>query len=86
MIWLEWPSKDVEEALATSQSRNVLSMDPETTRLPSGEYMTAVMMLQCPIRDAMEDPVVTSQSCTELSYDPETNRLPSGENAMAVIM
>lgn len=62
-----------------------LSLDPETTRLPSGDNERDITQSVCPSNgpDIMF-PVSASHTPIVLSLDAETIRLPSGENAMEV--
>ena len=67
-----------------SQSRIVLSCDPDTMYLLSGEKATEISLLEWPSSVCSAAPVTASQSRTVLSYDPETTCLPSGEKATEV--
>ncbi|KFX85880.1 hypothetical protein V490_09351 [Pseudogymnoascus sp. VKM F-3557] len=62
----------------------MLSSEPETTCMPSGEKATEVTELKWPSSLWSGPPVITSQSCTVLSQEPETTCLPSGEKATEV--
>src|SRR5438477_192168 len=78
----EWPSSDCSSApVVASQSRTVLSLDPETTCVPSGEKATDLTESEWPSSDCSGAPVAASQSRTVLSPDPETTCVPSGEKA-----
>src|SRR5204863_416064 len=69
----------------TSQMHTVLSQDPDTMCMPSGENATDVTKDVCPCRgDPTSCPVDTSQMHTVLSSDPDTMCMPSGENATDV--
>src|SRR6267154_391610 len=71
--------------VSASHNRIVVSSDPDTMRLPSGENATELTQLSCPVRGARSgSPVSASHNRMVLSYDPDTMRLPSGENAADV--
>src|ERR1700675_163123 len=71
--------------VSTSQMQIVMSYEPETTRLPSGENATDVTSAVCPSNGPeMISPVSTSQMQIVMSSEPETTCLPSGENATDV--
>ena len=66
--------------VCASQTRMVLSPDPETMFRPSGEYATLMTDKVCPINGSpMVAPVSASQIRIVLSREPETTLLPSGE-------
>jgi len=68
-------------AIFVSQILTVLSHDPETTRLPSGENATDVTQCVCPSNGPPSIFCVsTSQILIVLSSEPEARRFPSGEN------
>ncbi len=78
----EWPTSLCSAApLAASQSRIVLSSNPDTTDLPSGEKATELTPSEWPSSICSAPPVAASQSRTVLSKDPDTTDLPSGEKA-----
>jgi len=79
---LEWPSSVWSGApVAASQSRTVLSCDPDTTCLLSGEKATDETQSEWPSSVWSGAPVAASQSRTVLSCDPDTTCLLSGEKA-----
>src|SRR6266540_7220557 len=57
-----------------AQTRTDLSLDPETTRLPSGENAGEVTESVCPYSTLICSPVFPSHSRTDLSQEPETIR------------
>ena len=59
--------------------RTVLSDDPDTTNLPSGDMETDLTPVECPVSVAVQAPVAISQMRTVLSCDPDAMNLPSGE-------
>ena len=68
--------------MAASQSRRVLSHEPETMRRPSGLKATDQTSSVCPWRgEPIGLPVAASQSRRVLSSDPVTMRRPSGLKA-----
>ena len=67
-----------------SQTRAVLSSDPEMTFDPSGENATDVTISSCRKGGSILAPVLAPQTRMVLSYNPETILDPSGENAMEV--
>ena len=67
--------------LATSQSLMVLSALPEASTVPSGEKVTELTKLVCPLRVRISRPLATSQSLMVLSELPEASTVPSGEKA-----
>ena len=72
--------------VSASQIRIVLSAEPETMRLPSGENATDMIQFVCPWNGSPTDsPVSASQIRIVSSYEPETTCLPSGENATDMI-
>jgi hypothetical protein len=82
---LKWPSSACSGAPVTeSQSRTVLSSEPDTTTLPSGEKVTDVTQSEWPLSVRSGAPVTASQSRTVLSPEPDTITLPSGEKAIDV--
>lgn len=69
----------------TSQSRSVLSLDPDARCLPSGENATAVTQKEWSSSILSEAPLVGFQSRTVLLYDPDAKSLPSDETATSLI-
>src|SRR5437899_128468 len=68
--------------ICASQSRTMLSLEPDTMCLPSGENATEKTESVCPWRGLPTwPPVCASQSWIVLSLEPDTMCLPSGENA-----
>ena len=62
---LEFPfSVAVQVPEATSQSRTVLSSDPDAMNLPSGEMEIEFTLFECPFSVAVQMPEATSQSRT----------------------
>ena len=79
---LVWPSSIPRGApVAESQSRIVLSPEPEATSLPSGEKAILQTELVWPSSIQRDAPVAESQSRTVLSQELEAKSLPSGEKA-----
>jgi len=67
---------------AASHNRIVLSLEPETMRVPSGENATDETQPECPCRGLpMAVPDAASHNRIVLSPEPETMCVPSGENA-----
>src|ERR1700684_3506014 len=64
----------------TSHSRTVPSLDPVTTRRPSGLNATLITRSGWPM-EAIDPAGLVSHSRTVLSQDAVTMRLPSGLNA-----
>ena len=62
----------------------MISADPDTTWLPSGEKVTEYTWPECPFSSASDSPVATFQMCTVPSDDPDTTQLPSGEKTTDV--
>ena len=84
--WTEsvWPSSTFcTSPVDESHTRTNLSLEPETTRLPSGENATDQTESVWPSSTFCTSPVDESHTRTDLSDEPETMRLPSGENATA---
>ncbi|KAJ7197983.1 hypothetical protein GGX14DRAFT_667304 [Mycena pura] len=67
--------------VAASQIRTVLSDEPDTMRVPSGENATDQTASPWPSSFCSSVPVAVSQIRTVLSDEPDTMREPSGENA-----
>jgi hypothetical protein len=70
--------------LIASHSFNVLSFEPESSCLPSGENAHALTSRLWPVSEAKHAPLVASHSFNVLSFEPERNRFPSAENAHAM--
>ena len=68
--------------VSASQTRTVVSYDPNTMCCPSGEKATEETAPVCPSRGLKSAaPVSASQTQTVLSHDPDAMRCPSGEKA-----
>src|SRR6267154_1593363 len=68
--------------VSASHNQMVLSYDPDTMCLPSGENATELTRLSCPVRGARSSsPVSASHNQIVVSSDTDTMHLPSGENA-----
>src|SRR5262245_13749055 len=67
-----------EVTIRKSQTRTVLSSEPEMARCPSGVTATLPTLLVWPSRVARHWPVSMSHARTVLSAEPETARCPSG--------
>jgi hypothetical protein len=85
--WLEMicvsPREDAREvAMLIFQKRRVLSIEPDTITIPSGEKETEQTQSVCPSNGLpMDCPVVAFQRRTVLSFEPDTICFPSGEKA-----
>ncbi|KAK4031260.1 hypothetical protein C8A01DRAFT_21496 [Parachaetomium inaequale] len=71
-------------SVASSQTRTVISPEPDTRSRPSGEKATALTQLEWPLRTCCSAPVAVYQTRTVLSEDPDTTSRPSGEKATAL--
>src|SRR5271168_5220596 len=80
----EWPlsGSPCGAPVAASQSRIVLSPEPDVTSLPSGEKATDLTESEWPSSGSpCGAPVAVSQSRTVPSPEPDATSLPSGEKA-----
>lgn len=67
-----------------SHARMILSHEPETMWVPSGENVTDVTTLSCPRAGSVSTPNSASNTWMVWLSEPETMRVPSGENATDV--
>ena len=68
-----------------SQIFNVLSAEPETIRLPSGEKHTELTAYLCPFKLWISEPLSESQIFNVLSLEQEAIFLESGEKHTELI-
>src|SRR5881227_4467220 len=72
---------DNSSPVCPSQSRTVLSTEPEASFCPSGDQATPLTPSVWPSRVCSSLPVCPSQSHTVLSAEPEASLCPSGDQA-----
>src|SRR5215470_6846322 len=70
---------------AVLQILAVLSLLPDSTRVPSGENATELTQAECPSKVRINCPLAASQSLSVLSQLPERRRAPSVEKVTASI-
>ena len=79
------PHSSSSNPVVKAHNRTVLSLDPETSKAPSGLNATPLMLSVCPDSDFKNIPVATRQtynSGTENhTYVPDASVRPSGLNA-----
>ena len=71
----------VKSPVAGSQSRTVLSSEPDANSWPLGEKATDLIQSVWPLSVCWRVPVAGSQSCIILSSEPDASSWPSGEKA-----